>query len=46
MVPEEIARKIQPGMQAELLISTGERTALAYFIGPLKASFARAFREK
>jgi membrane fusion protein, type I secretion system len=46
MVPEEIARKIQPGMQAELLISTGERTALAYFIGPLKSSFARAFREK
>jgi HlyD family secretion protein len=46
MVPEEIARKIQPGMQAEVLISTGERTALAYFIGPLKASFARAFREK
>ena len=46
MVPDEIARKIQPGMQAELLISTGERTALAYFIGPLKSSFARAFREK
>jgi len=46
MVPEEIARKIQPGMQAEVLVSTGERTALAYFIGPLKASFARAFREK
>lgn len=46
MVPDEIARKIQPGMQAEVLISTGERTALAYFIGPLKSSFARAFREK
>jgi HlyD family secretion protein len=46
MVPDEIAKKIQPGMQAELLISTGERTALAYFIGPLKSSFSKAFREK
>lgn len=46
MVPEEISKKIQPGMQAELLISTGERTALAYFIAPLKSSFAKAFREK
>ncbi|QPF90217.1 HlyD family type I secretion periplasmic adaptor subunit [Bradyrhizobium commune] len=46
VVPDEIAKKIQPGMQAELLISTGERTALAYFIGPLKSSFAKAFREK
>jgi len=46
MVPDEIAKKIQPGMQAEVLVSTGERTALAYFIGPLKSSFAKAFREK
>ena len=46
VVPDEIAKKIQPGMQAELLISTGERTALAYFIGPLKSSFAKSFREK
>jgi HlyD family secretion protein len=46
MVPDEIAKKIQPGMQAEVIISTGERTALAYFIGPLKSSFAKSFREK
>jgi HlyD family type I secretion membrane fusion protein len=45
-VPDEIAKKIQPGMQAEVLISTGERTALAYFLGPLKSGFAKAFREK
>jgi HlyD family type I secretion membrane fusion protein len=46
MVPDDIAKKIQPGMQAEVLISTGERTALAYFLGPLKGSFAKSFREK
>jgi HlyD family secretion protein len=45
-VPENIAKKIQPGMQADVLISTGERTALAYLIGPLKNSFAKTFREK
>jgi HlyD family type I secretion membrane fusion protein len=45
-VPENIAKKIQPGMQADVLISTGERTVLAYLIGPLKNSFAKTFREK
>ena len=45
-VPENIAKKIQPGMQADILISTGERTALTYFIGPLKSTFAKTFREK
>lgn len=45
-LPDNVARKIQPGMQADVLISTGERTALAYFIGPLKSSFAKSFREK
>ena len=45
-VPDEIAKKIQPGMQAEVLISTGERTAMAFFLGPLKSGFAKAFREK
>jgi HlyD family type I secretion membrane fusion protein len=45
-VPENIAKKIQPGMQADVMISTGERTALNYFIGPLKSSFAKTFREK
>ena len=45
-VPENIARKIQPGMQADVIISTGERTAFAYLIGPLKNSFAKTGREK
>jgi HlyD family type I secretion membrane fusion protein len=45
-MPENIAKKIQPGMQADVMISTGERTAWTYFIGPLKSSFAKTFREK
>lgn len=45
-LPDSVAKKIQPGMQADVLISTGERTALAYFIGPLRSSFAKSFREK
>jgi len=45
-VPENIAKKIQPGMQADVIISTGERTAFNYLIGPLKNSFAKTFREK
>jgi HlyD family secretion protein len=45
-VPEHVAKKIQPGMEADVMISTGERTALAYFVGPLLNSFAKTFREK
>ncbi len=45
-VPENIAKKIQPGMQADVIISTGERTAFAYFLGPLMSSFSKTFREK
>jgi HlyD family secretion protein len=40
------AGEIQPRMQADVMISTGERTAWVYFIGPLKSSFAKTFREK
>lgn len=34
-----------PGMQAEVMIVTGERTALEYFLKPLTSSINRAFRE-
>ncbi len=44
-VPEDVARKIQPGMQADVLIFTGERTVLADLIGPLRNSFAKILRE-
>lgn len=41
-VPEEL---LYPGMSAEVMIETGERSALAYLFEPLTNSFNRAFRE-
>jgi HlyD family secretion protein/epimerase transport system membrane fusion protein len=45
----ELARlgslRIQPGMPADVLIKTGERTALAYLTQPVLESFNRAWRE-
>ena len=37
--------ELLPGMPAEAMIMTGERTALDYLIGPLVDSFRRSFRE-
>jgi multidrug efflux pump subunit AcrA (membrane-fusion protein) len=37
--------KLYPGMPAEVLIITGERTMLAYLLDPIRNSFSRAFRE-
>jgi HlyD family secretion protein len=42
----EISQHILPGMQADVLISTGERTVLEYLVGPLMNSLAKTFREK
>jgi HlyD family type I secretion membrane fusion protein len=36
---------LMPGMPAEVLIRTGERTPLAYLLKPITDSFARAMRE-
>ena len=38
-------RRLQPGMPAEALIKTGQRTAMAYLLRPLSDSFNRAWRE-
>ncbi len=47
--PEQIARlddvDLVPGMPAEVMILTGERTALAYLFDPISAGLNRAFRE-
>jgi HlyD family secretion protein len=37
--------QLYPGMPVEVMIVTGKRTALAYLIAPLRASFDRAFRQ-
>ena len=44
-VPHEIAEKLVPGMPADVLIITGERTVLAYFLGPIRDRLAKAMRE-
>jgi HlyD family secretion protein/epimerase transport system membrane fusion protein len=36
---------LHPGMQAEVMIVTGARTALDYLLEPLLLSLDRAFRE-
>lgn len=51
IIPEdELARlgdlALLPGMPAEALIQTGERTALSYLTKPLTDQFMRAFREE
>ncbi len=35
----------RPGIPVEVFISTGERTALSYFVKPIEDHFERAFRE-
>jgi HlyD family type I secretion membrane fusion protein len=48
--PAEMARlegiELYPGMPAEVMIETGERTFLAYMIQPITDSFNQAFREQ
>ena len=45
--PEKILNgaTIFPGMQAEVIILTGTRTALSYLLDPITQSFNRSFRE-
>lgn len=38
--------KVQPGMQADMFIVTGERTFLEYLVKPLSDSFSKAWRER
>lgn len=45
-LPHEVADHILPGMQADVLISTGERTVLQYLVGPLMNALSKTFREK
>jgi len=45
-IPQEIAAHLTPGMPADVLINTGERTMLQYLIGPLLNRVAKTMREK
>lgn len=48
--PKEIERlaglALKPGMPAETMISTGDRSPLSYFLKPVTDSFARAMKEE
>jgi HlyD family secretion protein len=45
-VPDEVERRLQPGMPADVLITTGERTMLQYMLGPISDVVAKSMREK
>lgn len=38
--------RLQPGMPAEVIVKTGERTLLEYLVKPLTDGFARTFKEQ
>ncbi|MDR6871801.1 HlyD family type I secretion membrane fusion protein [Bosea sp. BE125] len=44
--PPKIRAKLKPGMPADVFVPTGERTALAYLMQPLRDSMRSAFREE
>lgn len=43
--PEKIREKLKPGMMADVLIATGERTVLAYLTQPMTDAVRRGMRE-
>lgn len=45
-IPADLAKRLVPGMPAEVLIIRGERTAIEYLIGPLRDAIWRTMRDK
>jgi HlyD family secretion protein len=45
-IPEEYRPRVRPGMPAEVIVSSGERTVLSYLISPLTGSMRKTFREQ
>jgi len=45
-IPEEYRPRIRPGMPAEVVVASGERTVLSYIISPLSESLRKSFRER
>lgn len=45
-IPPELARRVRPGMPAEVIFNTGERTVLSYLTKPLTDAFHHSFRER
>lgn len=45
-VPDELKTRLRPGMPAEVIFSTGERSVLSYLTRPLTDAFSHAMRDK
>ena len=45
-IAPQLSKRLVPGMPADVLISTGERTMLQYLIGPLRDALAKTMRER
>lgn len=45
-IPEEIRGRIVPGMSADIIFPTGERTVLQYVISPIQQALAQAMKEE
>lgn len=45
-IPPALAQRIRPGMPAEVVFTTGERSVLSYLTKPLTDAFQHSFREK
>ncbi len=45
-IPKDVRELLIPGMPAEVLVSTGQRTALAYLLSPLTDVVASSMREE
>ena len=43
--PDKVREKLKPGMMADVLIATGERTILAYLTQPITDAIRRGMRE-
>jgi len=45
-IPDEMKGKLTPGMPAEIIIPTGERTVVDYLIAPLENAVRKSLREE
>lgn len=45
-VPPELKGRLRPGLNAEVVFSTGRQTVLSYMVRPLADALSRAFRER
>jgi HlyD family type I secretion membrane fusion protein len=46
MVPDDVENRISPGMPADVIISTGERTVADYLTSPLTDAISKSMREE